>query len=75
MSLGAAMLMIGKITHPLTRPRFDPRPGRVVEGHGILQPRVTPSLPIEEFPSRRDVATSRQQRAAGSFSPFSRSVI
>jgi cyclic beta-1,2-glucan synthetase len=38
--------LIGKMAHPLNRPRFDPRKGRVVEGHAILQPRVTPSLPV-----------------------------
>ncbi len=46
MPIGAAKRLIGKIAHPLTRPRYDVRLGRVVEGHGILQPRVTPSLPI-----------------------------
>ena len=44
--IGAARRLIGKIAHPLNRPRFDPNTGLVVEGHGILQPRVTPSLPI-----------------------------
>jgi cyclic beta-1,2-glucan synthetase len=38
--------LIGKMAHPLNRPRFDERKGRVVEGHAILQPRVTPSLPV-----------------------------
>ena len=37
--------LIGKLAHPLNRPRFDAASGRVVEGHGVLQPRVTPSLP------------------------------
>ncbi len=37
--------LIGKMAHPLNRPRFDPANGRVVEGYAILQPRVTPSLP------------------------------
>ncbi len=46
MPIGAAKRLIGKMAHPLTRPQFDPRLGRVVAGHGILQPRVTPSLPI-----------------------------
>jgi cyclic beta-1,2-glucan synthetase len=40
-----ARRLIGTLAHPLNRPRFDPRAGRVVEGYGILQPRVTPSLP------------------------------
>ena len=33
------------MAHPLNRPRFDPAAGRVVEGYGVLQPRVTPPLP------------------------------
>ena len=42
---GAAYRLIGAIAHPFNRPRFDPQKGRVVEGYGILQPRITPSLP------------------------------
>ena len=34
------------MAHPLNRPRFDAAAGRVVEGYGVLQPRVTPSLPV-----------------------------
>ena len=37
----AARELIGIITHPLNRASFDPRVGRVVEGYGILQPRVS----------------------------------
>ncbi len=43
----AVRRLIGKIAHPLNRPRFDPLHGYVVEGYGVLQPRVTPSLPVE----------------------------
>lgn len=42
----AARRLIGKMAHPLNRPRFDPVEGRVVEGFGLLQPRITPSLPV-----------------------------
>ena len=42
---GAARRLVGKMAHPLNRPRLDGRSGRVVEGHAVLQPRVTPSLP------------------------------
>ena len=42
---GAAYRLIGAIAHPFNRPRFEPRKGRVVDGYGILQPRITPSLP------------------------------
>jgi cyclic beta-1,2-glucan synthetase len=38
--------LIGKMAHPLNRPRFDAATGRVIEGYAVLQPRVTPSLPI-----------------------------
>ena len=37
----AARQLIGVITHPLNHPTFDPRVGRVTEGYGILQPRVS----------------------------------
>ncbi len=43
---GVAKRLIGKMAHPLNQPVFDDRTGTVVAGHGILQPRVTPSLPI-----------------------------
>ena len=33
--------LIGIITHPLNRAEFDPRVGRVTEGYGILQPRIS----------------------------------
>ena len=42
---GAAHRLIGTMAHPLNRPRFDPRAGRVLEGYGVVQPRITPSLP------------------------------
>ena len=38
--------LIGKMAHPLNRPRFDANAGRVVAGYGVLQPRVTPALPV-----------------------------
>ena len=43
---GAAKRLIGKMAHPLNQPFFDEARRRVTHGHGILQPRVTPSLPI-----------------------------
>ena len=36
-----ARKLVGIIAHPLNRPRFDPACGRVTEGYGILQPRVS----------------------------------
>ena len=40
----AAKKLIGIIAHPLNRPHFDPRLGRVTEGYGILQPRVSVTM-------------------------------
>jgi cyclic beta-1,2-glucan synthetase len=41
-----AKRLIGKMAHPLNRPRLDPALQRVVEGYAILQPRITPALPL-----------------------------
>jgi cyclic beta-1,2-glucan glucanotransferase len=38
---GVARELIGIIIHPLNRARFNPRVGRVTEGYGILQPRIS----------------------------------
>jgi cyclic beta-1,2-glucan synthetase len=46
MPIGTARRLVGKMAHPLNRPFFDSQTGVVVQGHGIMQPRVTPSLPI-----------------------------
>jgi len=40
----AAKKLIGIAAHPLHRPHFDPRLGRVTEGYGILQPRVSVTM-------------------------------
>jgi cyclic beta-1,2-glucan synthetase len=42
---GTVAQMVGKIAHPLNRARFDAGTQRVTGGYGILQPRVSPSLP------------------------------
>ncbi|QYD67891.1 glycosyl transferase [Paraburkholderia edwinii] len=42
----AALRLIGKMAHPLNRPQFSETKQRVVNGYAILQPRVTPSLPV-----------------------------
>ena len=43
---GAALSLIGKMAHPLNKPVIDAQTRRVTAGYGILQPRVTPSLPV-----------------------------
>ncbi|HEY7038272.1 MAG TPA: glucoamylase family protein [Methylomirabilota bacterium] len=44
---GAATRLVGTMAHPLNRPAFDAQAGRVVEGYAVLQPRITPSMPID----------------------------
>ncbi|HEV7500388.1 MAG TPA: carbohydrate-binding protein, partial [Vicinamibacteria bacterium] len=39
-----AKKLIGIISHPLNRPQYDPALGRVTEGYGILQPRVSVTM-------------------------------
>lgn len=41
----AARRLVGTMAHPLNHPEFDPIRGIVCEGYGILQPRVSISLP------------------------------
>ncbi len=41
---GVAQTLIGILSHPLNRPVFDRSVGRVTEGYGILQPRVSVTL-------------------------------
>jgi cellobiose phosphorylase len=41
----AARQFVGAMAHPLNRPLYDAALRRVVEGYGILQPRVAISLP------------------------------
>ncbi|MFA6467610.1 MAG: glucoamylase family protein [Bacteroidota bacterium] len=43
--LNAVRNLVGKMAHPLNRPKLDERTGRVIEGYAVLQPRVTPALP------------------------------
>ncbi|MEP6538293.1 MAG: glucoamylase family protein [Bryobacteraceae bacterium] len=41
----SAQRLVAAIAHPLNQPRYDEKAGRVTEGYGILQPRVSVSLP------------------------------
>lgn len=40
----AARRLISVIEHPLNRPRFDSAQQRVVEGYGVLQPRISATM-------------------------------
>jgi cyclic beta-1,2-glucan synthetase len=42
--MDAARRLVGALSHPLNRPRFNPHLRRVTEGYGILQPRVQVSV-------------------------------
>jgi cyclic beta-1,2-glucan synthetase len=42
---GVVKKLIGKMVHPLNTPLFDRTKRRIVKGHGILQPKVTPLMP------------------------------
>jgi cyclic beta-1,2-glucan synthetase len=41
---GAVARLVGTMAHPLNRPIFSPRDGRVVDGYSLVQPRITPTL-------------------------------
>jgi cyclic beta-1,2-glucan synthetase len=44
MPKGAVAQLVGTLAHPLNQAKFDTLLNRVVEGFGILQPRITPTL-------------------------------
>ena len=44
---GTAARLVGTMAHPLNRPKFSHALGRVVDGYGVVQPRITPSLPSD----------------------------
>jgi cellobiose phosphorylase len=65
----AAAQFIATMRHPLNQPRIDAARGRVVEGYGILQPRVTVALPSEN--------ASRYEKLCGGepgIDPYTRTV-
>jgi len=58
--------LVGKMAHPLNRPRFDTASGQVVEGYAVLQPRVAPSLPM----GREGSLFQRVFSSAGGIDPY-----
>ncbi|MGI9102583.1 MAG: GH36-type glycosyl hydrolase domain-containing protein [Terriglobales bacterium] len=65
----SAWQFVGAMAHPLNRARYDAEKQRVVEGYGILQPRVGVSLP--------GTSRSRYARLYGSepgIDPYTRAV-
>lgn len=56
--LGAVRDLVAVAAHPLNAPVFDEQRRWVVEGYGLLQPRVTPLLPNQEEQSLyREIVT------------------
>jgi len=67
---GAAVRLVGTMAHPLNRPSFSDREGRIVEGYAIVQPRITPSLPINHPSS----LSQRVFSGPGGIDPYSSAV-
>jgi cyclic beta-1,2-glucan synthetase len=44
---GAATRLVGLMAHPLNRPTLDVCTRRVVDGYGVLQPRITATMPTD----------------------------
>jgi len=65
-----ACRLVGKMAHPLNRPHFDPVTRRIVEGYGVLQPRVTSSLPL----GREGSLFQRVFSSAGGIDPYASAV-
>ncbi|KAA0890020.1 GH36-type glycosyl hydrolase domain-containing protein [Pusillimonas sp. ANT_WB101] len=71
----AAQRLVGKMAHPLNWPiveaaAHDPALKRVVHGHAILQPRVTPSLPMR----REGSAYQRLYSSPAGLDPYAAAV-
>ncbi|MGD0766159.1 MAG: glucoamylase family protein, partial [Dehalococcoidia bacterium] len=65
----AARLLVGTLSHPLNRSRYDEAKGRICEGYGILQPRLSATM--------ADVTHSRFGRLFGGepgIDPYTRAV-
>jgi cyclic beta-1,2-glucan synthetase len=70
MPRGAAARLVGTMAHALNRPRFSAADGRVVEGYAIVQPRITPSLPVD----REGSLTQKVFSGPGGIDPYSAAV-
>ncbi len=66
----AVQRLIGKLAHPLNRPRLDAEGSRVIEGYGILQPRVTAALPVGQEGS----LYQRISSAPGGIEPYAAAI-
>ena len=66
----AVARLVGAMAHPLNRPTFDEPSGRVVHGYGILQPRITSTLPAEH----EATAFQRVYSGAAGIDPYASAV-
>ncbi|MBJ7579500.1 glycosyl transferase [Devosia sp. MC532] len=66
----ATVRLVGKMAHPLNRPRLNARGDRVVDGYAIIQPRVATSLPIGQDSS----LYQRVFSAPGGIDPYAAAV-
>jgi cyclic beta-1,2-glucan glucanotransferase len=66
----ATLRLIGKMAHPLNQPKFSDVKQRVISGYAILQPRVTPSLPV----GREGSFYQRVFSSPGGIDPYSAAV-
>ncbi|HBO3986802.1 TPA: glycosyl transferase [Pseudomonas aeruginosa] len=66
----AALRLIGKMAHPLNRVRWSDAEQRVVSGYAILQPRVTPALPL----GREGSLYQRLSSGPGGMDPYAAAV-
>ncbi|MGA3293525.1 MAG: glucoamylase family protein [Candidatus Acidiferrales bacterium] len=67
---GAASRLVGTMAHPLNRPRFSARDGRVLEGYALVQPRITPTLPTD----REGSLSQKIFSGPGGIDPYSAAV-
>jgi len=65
--LGTAWKLVGTMAHPLNHPWYDEIKKRVTKGYGILQPRVTVSLP-----DRRSTPYARMHGNEPGIDPYTR---
>jgi cyclic beta-1,2-glucan synthetase len=57
--MGCVRDLVGIAAHPLNHPVVDKASQRVVQGYGVLQPRITPLLPgMDERSLYREIVTS-----------------
>ncbi|MDR6740985.1 cyclic beta-1,2-glucan synthetase [Herbaspirillum sp. 1173] len=66
----AALRLIGKMAHPLNHVRWSVSEQRVVGGYAILQPRVTPALPL----GREGSLYQRLSAGSGGMDPYASAV-